>query len=171
MLANAGYDSNAIRSLIVVGHRSLHGWTRRLHGEWAQNHRRSLEAPAFELGLNSTSEISKFVANMTGEGQNRARAAAVRAVDKYGWHVWGKAAKLAPIDTGWLKNSGMSDDAKLVGDQIIMTIGFNASYAAAVHERLDLRHKQGQVKYLETAMRTEAPKLVNYVADEVNKAL
>lgn len=115
-------------------------------------------------------DISKFLGGLDGGGQ-RARAAAVRAVDRFGWHVWGRASKLAPVDTGWLKNSGMSDDAKLVGDHIEMVIGFNASYAAAVHERLDMHHKQGQAKFLEKAMRTEGHKLVKYVTDEVKKAL
>lgn len=42
--------------------------------------------------------------------------------------------------------------ASLGGGTIEMLIGFNADYAAAVHERLDLHHDQGQAKFLEAAI-------------------
>ena len=38
-------------------------------------------------------------------------------------------------------------------------IGFNASYAAAVHENLTAKHSVGQAKFLEVAMNMMKPKM------------
>lgn len=80
-----------------------------------------------------------------------------------------KPGTSARVDTGFLKASGNADEPTVSGASIYQVIGFNAHYAAAVHERLDLHHTDGQAKFLETAMRTEARKLVNYVKSEVKK--
>ena len=51
------------------------------------------------------------------------------------------------------------------------TIGFNTNYAAAVHENLEAHHDVGEAKFLENAMRTEAPKVTQFVAAAVKGAL
>jgi hypothetical protein len=57
--------------------------------------------------------------------------------------------------------------AMLRGRSIEKTVGFNTNYAAAVHERLDQQHEQGQAKYLETAMRNNAAKFESFVGGRV----
>lgn len=117
-------------------------------------------------------DVSKFVANMTGEGQARARAAAVRAVDLYGEHVIGKAQDKAPLDIGNLKDSGTTLPAEMAGNKVVKVIGFNTNYAAVQHERTDFKHpKGGEAKYLEKAMRQEQHKLATFLEKEINKAL
>lgn len=44
-------------------------------------------------------------------------------------------------------------------------IGFNTEYAAAVHERLDLHHDQGQAKYFERAIRDDGPEIFRKQAE------
>jgi hypothetical protein len=116
-------------------------------------------------------DTRQFIANLEGEAKKRAMAAAARAVDQYGQHVIGVAATLCPVETGTLQNSGLGLPAVQMGTNVAKEIGFNTSYAAAVHERLDLHHDQGQAKFLESAMVTEASKLRPFVKQELDKAL
>lgn len=74
-----------------------------------------------------------------------------------GEQVLGDAQQLAPVNTGALVGSATLDDSKAEGGEV--TIGFNVNYAAAVHEREDVHHAQGQSKYLETAVRTGLPRV------------
>ncbi|MCC6679876.1 MAG: hypothetical protein IT445_03140 [Phycisphaeraceae bacterium] len=116
-------------------------------------------------------DVSDFLRGLEGEGKRRAIAAGEAAVDKFANHVIGQAQDLAPVETGALKSSGVAEKAEFVGHDIRAVVGFNTDYAAAVHERLDLHHDQGQAKFLETAMRTEAHKLRPFVESEMRKAL
>jgi hypothetical protein len=120
--------------------------------------------------VSASTNIADFI-NALGEKKEAAQHAAVRALDQFGEHVLGDAQQLAPVDTGFLKASGTSKPAEESGGKVTKVIGFNASYALAVHERLDLHHDQGQAKYLETAVRNNASKLEPFVIDEVKKVL
>lgn len=115
--------------------------------------------------------INKFMRGMGGEGEKRVRRAAVRAVGKFGEHVIGKAQQLAPQRDGYLIDSATTENVKDTGKKITQRIGFNTSYAAAQHERMDYHHDKGQAKYLEKPMREEARKLKPFVEDEMKKAL
>lgn len=106
-----------------------------------------------------------------GEAKRRAEAAALRSMDRFGEHVIGDSQQLCPVDTGALQGSGTTLPAELKGGKIEKTIGHNTNYAAAVHERLDQHHEKGQAKFLETAIRNNAPKLGEFVGSEVKKAL
>jgi hypothetical protein len=116
-------------------------------------------------------DITEFMKGLEGEGRRRVIGAGVAAVDQFANHVVGKAQRLAPVETGALKASGVAEKAEFTGKDITAVIGFNTDYAAAVHERLDAHHDEGQAKYLETAMRTEAPKLHPFAVKEMKKAL
>jgi hypothetical protein len=109
--------------------------------------------------------------NSLGDYREKAREAARRAVYKFAAKVLQDAIALAPIKTGFLKGpeSATQLEAIDVDGLISCEIGFNAKYAAAVHEVLTAVHPQGQAKYLETAMRANAPDLLNYVKDEMRK--
>lgn len=116
-------------------------------------------------------DVSKFLRGLEGPAQQRVRKAGLRAVDMFGEHVIGKAQQVTPVKTGALQNSGTTLPAVASGSGISKTIGFNTNYAAAVHERLDQFHSQGEAKFLETPMRTEAAKLRPFVEAEMRKAL
>ena len=120
--------------------------------------------------MSASADISKFLAGL-GEAQRRVEAAALQAVDQFGEHVIGDAQQLTPVKTGALKASGTTEPAVREGGKITKRIGFNTDYAAAVHERLDLHHAQGQAKYLETAVRNNAAKMAPFVAERVKRAL
>lgn len=116
-------------------------------------------------------DVNEFLRGLEGPAQERAIEAGVRAVGQFGEHVLGVAQEDCPVETGTLQNSATSQPAKRIGDGIEKTIGFNTDYAAAVHERLDVHHSQGNAKYLENAMKTETPKLLPFVGEEMKKAL
>lgn len=115
-------------------------------------------------------DISKLIQGAQ-EAHDKGIEAALRGMDLFGEHVIGDSQQLTPVDTGALAASGTTRPAKVEGDTIEKTIGHNTSYAAAVHEVTTNRHKQGQAKFLETAMNKNAPKLENFVGRQVQKAL
>ena len=86
-----------------------------------------------------------------------------------GQAILGAAQKRTPVDTTALQNSALSDpkDAGPLNYQI----GFNTEYAAAVHERLELTHSQGQAKFLEAAIREEGPEILRRQAAEFARRL
>src|SRR4051794_9242208 len=108
-------------------------------------------------------DTSKIIANLKAQG-GKAQGAAARAGGKFGLIVNGDAQELAPVDTGALKASATDEPAAISGGKITKVIGFNVNYAAAVHERLDVKHAQGEAKYLYTAMKVNQPKMGPYIA-------
>ncbi len=116
-------------------------------------------------------DISQFMKGLTGEGRRRVINAGVKAVDLFADRVVGKSQGLAPIDLGNLEDSGFAEKAEFTGTDIVAVVGFNTEYAAAVHERLDAHHDEGQAKYLEAAMNQEAHKLKPFVEAEMKKTL
>jgi len=116
-------------------------------------------------------DVQKFIRSLKQDYQPKAREAAARAVDRFSHHVLGEAQVLCPVDTGALKASATATDPVDNNALITQEIGFNTNYAAAVHERLDVHHPNGQAKFLETAMRANAAKFSDYVIAEINKAV
>lgn len=116
-------------------------------------------------------DVREFLNGLNSEARKRAEAAGVRAVNRFGEHVIGQAQVLTPVKTGALNQSATTQPARLTRSDISKVVGFNTDYAAAVHERLDLHHDQGQAKFLETAMRKEARKLLPFVESEMRRAL
>ena len=119
--------------------------------------------------MSASCDISQFVKSL-GALKPKVMDAARTAVNRAGEHILGQAMKLAPVDTGALKASGTALPAEIVGDDVKKVIGFNTEYAAAVHERLDLHHDQGQAKFLETAIRQNQQRFADYVRSEMEKA-
>jgi hypothetical protein len=132
------------------------------------------------------------------DAQARGRAAAVRAMDQVGEQAIGDSQQLCPVDTGALAASGTTLPAEISGTNITKVIGHNVNYAAAVHERYSTkpageeskadsksrksknkaagkktakRNRQGQGKFLETAVRNIAPKIPAYVSGAMREAL
>jgi hypothetical protein len=121
--------------------------------------------------LSADCDITELLKGL-GEARERAQAAALRALDIAGEQVIGDAQQLCPVLTGALQASGTAEEpAQVVGDGVQKIIGFKTAYAAAVHENLTAHHTVGQAKFLETAVRNDAGKVKEYLADEVRKAL
>lgn len=97
--------------------------------------------------------------------------AAANALSQFGHHLVGQSQLYTPRETGFLQNSVFVSEPVIGVDSIEVTVGHNARYAAAVHERLDLHHKEGQAKYLERAVRENEPKLAPFVAKKLQEAV
>lgn len=72
--------------------------------------------------------------------------------------ILGRAVELCPIDTGFLRKSGI---CIYTGDSVI--IGFYAPYAVYVHENMNCRHRVGQAKFLENAVQEFIPNKSSWV--------
>ena len=116
-----------------------------------------------------SADVSKFLADMAAI-RERQIAAAVRGLDRFGEYVIGQSQRLTPVKHGDLKASGTTLPAEARGAKITKVIGHNEDYAAAVHERMDARHKSGQAKYLETAMRESQEKFEPFMAEQMRNA-
>lgn len=121
--------------------------------------------------MSANVDISQFVRSLNAQAKPRVMEAGRQAVDAAGEHILGQAQKLAPIKSGDLKGSATGEKAQIRGNNITKTIGFSVHYAAAVHERLDLHHDQGQAKFLETALRQNQVRFSQYVVAAMKKAL
>lgn len=115
-------------------------------------------------------DFSQFLRGVAS-AQRKQIAAAEKAVAQFAEHVVGGAQELAPVDTGALKASATASDTQLDGDRISAELGFNTEYAAAVHERLDVHHPQGEAKYLENSLRKNGPKFGPFIAAQVKGAI
>jgi hypothetical protein len=71
-----------------------------------------------------------------------------------------------PVATGELKDSG-----KVVMQDGAASVVYDAPHALSVHERLDVRHPDGQAKYLEEPMNQFGDKLLQTLARVLDKAL
>jgi len=70
--------------------------------------------------------------------------------------ILSQAQKRAPVLTGFLKGSSLR--MEVAGSNgLAHEIGFTAVYAAAVHERSELTHSQGQSHYLLAAINEDGP--------------
>lgn len=99
-----------------------------------------------------------------------------KGVDAFAQMVIGNAQERAPVDTGYLADSGKAEPARMTFRSISARLGFNSAYAAAVHEAVDAnfntqRNPDAQAKFLESAMSEAAPKLMPFLAKRVEAAI
>ncbi len=100
--------------------------------------------------------------------ERQVAGAANRALLDAAEQLVGDAQQLVPVDTGALAASGTVDDSAAGGPGVgQVTFGFNTSYAAAVHERTDVHHDQGQAKYLEAAIVAGLPRITEVLGREI----
>lgn len=93
-------------------------------------------------------------------------AAAERQLNIVCQDLRGKAAELAPVDTGDLRGSSFAEVDGLDG-----TVGFSEQYALRQHE-MDYRHpKGGQMKYLETPYEDNRDKYIDFIGKAVKGAV
>lgn len=83
-------------------------------------------------------------------------------------HLLGATIPLTPIRDNPLRNSGTAsvDNAKSTA-----AVSFDTPYAVVQHERLDFVHKEGQAKFLETAMHTEGPTIQAIIAATIRRSM
>jgi hypothetical protein len=110
---------------------------------------------------------SELLAALRSAGEAQIERA-VLGMDRFTAYVLSQAIELAPIKFGDLKASGYAEDAVWDGSMLFATLGFGVYYAAAVHERLDVHHDQGQAKFVEVPIRQNAPRMAPYVAGYVS---
>jgi hypothetical protein len=96
--------------------------------------------------------LDKVTSNMTGvQAMAKRRGKSVVRVEAE--KVMLQAKRLAPVDDGVLQASGRVHPAELEGTKVTVRLTFGGDakdYAIPVHERLDVRHTNGQAKFLET---------------------
>ncbi|MGJ0183887.1 hypothetical protein [Corynebacterium glyciniphilum] len=90
-----------------------------------------------------------------------------RGVRLAGEHLRTVAVSRTPIMTGHLQNS-----AKVQPDgENKVHVSYHTDYAAKQHEELGYQHKDGQAKFLESAMTSERAKLTAIIAAQIRGAL
>jgi len=120
--------------------------------------------------MSATADVSRFLKSVQGVTERRLKAAR-EGVDQFGEAVLTRAKELCPVDTGALRRSGTARPAEVHGTVVTKSLGFDTNYAAAVHERLDLRHKPPtQAKFLKFAMKELDHKFLPYMRDAINGA-
>lgn len=91
-----------------------------------------------------------------------------RAVERTTHLVKRKARLKVPVDTGHLKNriKSRTFESKLAGEVFSVV-----RYAIPVHENLRARHKVGEAKYLERAIKENKSKINGYFKRAVKNTL
>lgn len=116
-------------------------------------------------------DFKDFFAAAGAQGRAQLTSVLKAGVDELAEGTIQRAQRLCPIDTGFLAASAAVRPAEVRGDEVVCELGFNAAYAAAVHERLDLRHAIGQAKFLEAALSDTGAKMGPFMAERAATVL
>lgn len=115
-------------------------------------------------------DVSQFLAAANAYRANLI-SVVTKAVTQFGAFVVGEAQELCPKDTGALAASASWSQARMVGNDVVVEIGFNTVYAVFVHENLSAHHDPPtSAKFLEIAVRVNADSLNGFVAAAVRAA-
>lgn len=96
----------------------------------------------------------QLVANLRTSSRRSAKAAE-RAVYEFGETEMREMKKRTPVDTGALRNSGFVEKPTRVGTKVSVSLGFGGqadAYAIFVHEDLDVFHRVGEAKFVESVL-------------------
>ncbi len=96
------------------------------------------------LNIETTNQVSENCKRIVGAMPALARLALHRA----GLFVQADSQKRTPVDTGYLRSSAKT---RMENDYAVL-ISYDAMYAIFVHERVNLKHKVGEAKFLQNAM-------------------
>jgi hypothetical protein len=117
-------------------------------------------------------DVQKFINSLQKQYRPAAHEAAVLAVDQFCNFILGAAQEICPKKTGFLAASGYAEPPTDQEGLITGIVGFNAGYAAIVHERLDVYHEPPtQAKFLEVTMQANAGKFAPFVIAAINRRL
>ena len=118
--------------------------------------------------LSKVTGVKEVIRNMHRAGI-RFALGVERGLKRGGLFGLRKSKQVVPVLTGNLKNSG---DVRSEGNgfNTVVKVGYwDTDYAIYVHERRDLKHKEGkQSKFLESPMRNHSKEIYNIVADSAN---
>lgn len=121
------------------------------------------------LPIRHVSGVSNVVKNIRKAQKAHERGVAIGLI-RAGLFAQRKSQQVVPVDTGNLKGSAFTR-AEGQGFNTDVHVGYTASYAIYVHERLDLRHKPGkQAKYLSQPVEQHKDEIVKIVVDSALKA-
>lgn len=104
------------------------------------------------LTLVGSQELSQRIAQLGQQGE----WAAARALYAEGVNLRTDAMDHCPVETGTLKKSHYTSLPEKVGEALVVEVGAGGwakKYAVYVHERTELRHKVGEAKWLENALK------------------
>jgi len=107
-------------------------------------------------------DMTEFNANLA-RFVEASRDEAARFTVQVSESILSQAQKRAPVLTGFLKGSSLRAEVD-GGGGLTHEIGFTAIYAAAVHERSELTHSQGQSHYLLAAINQDGPGIMQRAA-------
>lgn len=97
---------------------------------------------------------------------NNIERAAVNAARAGAHLLRDEAVQRTPIETGTLRNSAQ---ATVEGNEAM--VSYNTPYAARQHEEVGWQHKEGQAKYLESALLDNQTRISELIAQEIRKAM
>ena len=92
-----------------------------------------------------------------------------RGLIKAGLFLQRESQKIVPVDTSNLKNSAGTKSAGH-GWYMEVVVYYTADYAVYVHERTELRHKEGKfAKFLEKPAREQKDRILKIIAGEAKR--
>jgi len=134
-------------------------------------------------------DASEFGRAVEQFGDDFLQAAAV-GVSEFAEQVMADSKAICPVSPtdpknpnynghpGALRDSGTVKPVVVDGESISVELGYNTTYAAAVHERPDLNHNypgtgnpDGRWKYLQIPMILRGPQFLPYVLDRAREVL
>lgn len=92
-----------------------------------------------------------------------------------GENIRGNSMERAPVDKGVLRSSHYVTKPEIHGDTIGVVIGCGGGpaepYAIIQHERLDLKHPEGEAKFLEKAAKEESADAIEVIGNQARAYL
>lgn len=85
-------------------------------------------------------------------------------------HVKEVSVELTPIEEGTLRRSAKAG-VEVNGEEVVGYVHYDGPYARYQHEKMELRHKVGQAKFLETAMFTQSDEALKIIAAQLRETL
>lgn len=85
-----------------------------------------------------------------------------------------EAKRRTPVDTGALRGSGHVTGPKRSGNTLKVMLGFGgpaAPYALRVHEDMEVWHRVGQAKFLESTILESVPYMAGRIARRIVKIM
>jgi hypothetical protein len=79
-----------------------------------------------------------------------------------------ESQRLCPVDTGRLRKSArIGQNGKGMRTEVF--VSYNTEYAVYVHERLDVFHRVGQAKFLETVLKNQKREILGVVIESLRE--
>jgi len=96
---------------------------------------------------------------------------AKKALLQEGNIILNDSIKQTPVEFGDLRRSGTVEEVKDTKKEYEIAIGFNTTYAAAVHEDLNAHHPVGKAKYLEDPLMARVDDIPKNIAKRVKAGM